>query len=248
MHGHIRPTLPDELRSRSYRPYVHILTGVQGVSLSHGDATSGHTLFVLMVILQHDLNITVVRTSACVRLRPVPSSGMCTFLASGSASGKNGLGTLLINDESVGSSISKPTTSSIPSSPSWASTSASTKASHVSDYQAPFCLRPANSQKVVVNLDDDQDLDGECGWTGGDVAPRAVGNAVSPPLQQSASGTIPGFVQTTSRWYPKRVRAVFSSLRSLSVSIATSSRKDCAVIFAREHDAAVTAPPCGSGR
>src|SRR5204862_4832401 len=58
--GHVPPDVAPDVRSRSYtvEAYVEIDgAGAEGVLISHGDATSGYSLYVKDGLLVHDLNI-----------------------------------------------------------------------------------------------------------------------------------------------------------------------------------------------
>jgi arylsulfatase A-like enzyme len=157
--GHIPTDVAPDLRSRSYtiRAHIDAPKGAEGVLVSHGDATSGYSLFIRNGHLEHDLNIggshQRVRSN-----RPIPTNEPCTVAFRMERIGNAGLGTLLINDEPAGSF---ETNDIFMTFISWSGLDIGLdRGSPVSDYVAPFCFT-GNLEKVVVTLNDDQELDGE---------------------------------------------------------------------------------------
>jgi hypothetical protein len=157
--GHIPTDVAPDLRSRSYtiRAHINMSSDAEGVLISHGDATSGYSLFILNGHLEHDLNIggshQRVRSS-----QPIPTNEPCTVGFRMQRVGKAGFGTLLINDKPAGSF---ETNDIFMTFISWSGLDIGLdRGSPVSEYNAPFCFT-GNLEKVVVTLDDDQELDGE---------------------------------------------------------------------------------------
>jgi len=169
--GHLPSDVAPDLRSRSYSITADVeipAGGAEGVLIAHGDATCGYSLFVQDGHLVHDLSIggehQLVRSD-----KPVPTNGPCTlgFRMQRSADGGHfptGTGTLLINGESAGTM----TTDRI----FWLMISWSgldvgfDRGTTVSDYDrtgrhvGPFTFT-GTLIKVMVELDDDQDVDHE---------------------------------------------------------------------------------------
>jgi arylsulfatase A-like enzyme len=162
--GHIPTDVAPDLRSRSYtiRAHIDAAPDIEGTLIAHGDATSGYSLFVRNGFLEHDLNIG----GSHQRVRstePIPTSGTCTLGFRMNRVGKSGIGTLLVNDEPVGHF---ETNDVFMTFISWSGLDIGLdRGSPVSDYVSPFAFT-GNLEKVVVTLDDDQELDG-----------TAVGNA-----------------------------------------------------------------------
>ena len=157
--GHVPNDIAPDLRSRSYtiRAHTTLKPGNEGVLIAHGDATSGYSLFVRDGYLEHDLNIggshQRVRSN-----RPIPPEGACTLGFRMKRIERSGHATLLINDEPAG----EFTTNDIfMTFISWSGLDIGLdRGSPVSDYPAPFCFT-GSLEKVVITLDDDQDLDAE---------------------------------------------------------------------------------------
>ena len=166
--GHLASDVAPDLRSRSYTINAHVEIpdgGVQGVLVSHGDPTSGYSLFIRDNRLVHDLNIggshQIVTSEA-----PVPT-GPCTLgfrmrrvnTAGGPPAGE---GTLLINGESAGAMTTNDIFSLMVS---WSGLDIGLdRGSTVSDYdRTGRHIGPAaftgQLLKVTVELDDDQQLD-----------------------------------------------------------------------------------------
>ncbi len=173
--GHVPTDVAPDVRSRSYTIEAHVEiegTGVDGVLIAHGDATSGYSLYVKDGLLVHDLNIggshqlvtsdrkvppgerrLGVRVERLVRKEP-PAKGSRTGVSEY---------TLLIDGEPVGS---LQTQLGFHTLISWSGLDIGRdRGSPVSHYEAPFEFEGRLS-RVTITMHDDQKLDGE-----------AVGNA-----------------------------------------------------------------------
>ncbi len=157
--GHVPSDAAPDLRSRSYTITAEVLEGGEGVLMAHGDETSGYSLYVKNGRLVHDLSVgghhQIVRSD-----RPVPE-GPCTLgfsLARESSYGgaAKGTGTLTINGEPCGMF---ETDRIFVVTISWSGLDVGRdRVSPVSDYDAPFAFT-GRIRRVMVDLDDDQDLD-----------------------------------------------------------------------------------------
>ena len=154
--GHVPTDAAPDLRSRSYTITAEVVEGGDGVLVAHGDETSGYSLFVQDGHLVHDLNVggnhQVVRSD-----RPVPR-GASTMQFRLQREGVAGVGTLLIDGEECGRF---ETDRIFVVTISWSGLDVGRdRASPVSDYEAPFEFA-GRLRRVVIELDDDQDLDHE---------------------------------------------------------------------------------------
>ena len=157
--GHLPSDVAPDLRSRSYTITAHVTMapGDEGVLISHGDATSGYTLFVRDNCLEHDLNIggshQIVRSPI-----PVPTGTPCTLGFRMHRSGRAGVGTLLINGQPVASMRTNDTFITMISFSGL--DIGLDRGSPVSNYAAPFAFT-GQLIKVHVSLDQDQELQAE---------------------------------------------------------------------------------------
>jgi arylsulfatase A-like enzyme len=154
--GHVPTDAAPDLRSRSYTITAEVLEPGEGVLVAHGDATSGYSLYVRDGHLVHDLSVggnhQVVRSD-----RPVPD-GPCMLAFRLERTGSRGVGTLTIDGEGCGTF---ETDRIFVVTISWSGLDVGRdRASPVSDYEAPFAFT-GRIRRVVVELDDDQDLDHE---------------------------------------------------------------------------------------
>ncbi|WP_257198032.1 sulfatase-like hydrolase/transferase [Bradyrhizobium sp. WBOS08] len=173
--GHVPTDVAPDVRSRSYTIEAHVEIdepGADGVLISHGDATSGYSLYVSDGHLVHDLNIggshQIVRSD-----RKVPSGARRLGVrverlvrkeppAKGARTGISAY-TLLIDGEPAGS---LKTQLGFHTLISWSGLDIGRdRGSPVSHYEAPFEYG-GRLLRVTVTMHDDQKLDGE-----------AVGNA-----------------------------------------------------------------------
>jgi arylsulfatase len=109
--GHLPTDVAPDLRSRSYTITAHVEVpeepdaAVEGVLVAHGDATSGWSLYVRDGRLVHDLNIGG-HHEVVVANRPVPAGqhrlGFRMERTPQPGAFPHGAGTLLINDDPVG--------------------------------------------------------------------------------------------------------------------------------------------------
>jgi arylsulfatase len=173
--GHVPTDVAPDVRSRSYTIEAHVEIdgqGADGVLISHGDATSGYSLYVRDGHLVHDLNIggshQIVRSD-----RKVPSGArrLSVYVerlvrkeppAKGARTGVTKY-TLLIDGEPAGS---LQTQLGFHTLISWSGLDIGRdRGSPVSHYEAPFEFE-GRLLRVTVTMHDDQKLDGD-----------AVGNA-----------------------------------------------------------------------
>jgi arylsulfatase len=146
-----------DLRSRSYTISAFIdvpKEGCEGVLISHGDLTSGYSLFIRDGHLEHDLNIggshQMLKSD-----RPI-TPGAHTVGVRMKRVGNEGTLTMFIDDVVVGTM----TTNNI----FWILISWSgldiglDRGTPVSNYQSPFMFT-GHLTKVEINLDNDQVLD-----------------------------------------------------------------------------------------
>jgi arylsulfatase len=161
--GHLPSDVAPDLRSRSYTITADVVIpqgGAEGVLVAHGDLTSGYSLFVEDGLLVHDLNIggthQIVRSD-----RPVPAGRHrlgFRMQRTGEDLVKHGVGTLLIDDEPVGTF---ETDNIFWVLISWSGLDIGLdRGTPVSHYASPFTFT-GTLERVVVELDDDQDLDAE---------------------------------------------------------------------------------------
>ncbi|MGA1034378.1 MAG: arylsulfatase [Ilumatobacteraceae bacterium] len=165
--GHVPTDVAPDLRSRSYRITAHVdyAASDQGVLVSHGDPTTGYSLFVRDGHLVHDLNIggshQIVTSN-----RPIPVGARTLGFEmvrhhEGFGNRRRGVGTLLIDGEPAGAM----TTENI----FWLLVSWSgldigfDRGSTVTNYRGRgFVDRfeyTGMLERVVFDLTDDQDLD-----------------------------------------------------------------------------------------
>ena len=163
--GHVPTDLAPDVRSRSYtiEADVEMSGDDSGVLIAHGDATTGYALFVRDGYLVHDLNLGGVHETV-VSDRRIPQSTRKLELRvdrlqrSSTGDALVSRYTLLIDEKYAGSIDSKRHFKSLIS---WAGCDIGCdRGTPVSDYVAPFAFTGKLS-KVVVTLDDDQQLDGD---------------------------------------------------------------------------------------
>jgi arylsulfatase A-like enzyme len=167
--GHVPTEVAPDVRSRSYMIEAHALVaeGSEGVLIAHGDATTGYSLFLQDGRLVHDMNVggehIVIESD-----RPVPPGQRrlgvrvrrLTREAKPTLNTGPGLSafTLLIDGQPAGR-IETPL--GFFNFISWSGLDIGRdRGSPVSHYAAPFEFT-GKLIKVVVNMDDDQTLDGE---------------------------------------------------------------------------------------
>ncbi|MFL3019844.1 MAG: arylsulfatase [Candidatus Poriferisodalaceae bacterium] len=160
--GHLPSDVAPDLRSRSYRLEALVKptkSGVSGVLIAHGDATSGYSLYIDGDgHLVHDLNIggshQMVRSPD-----PVPQgSESLGFHMARSSSGTRGVGTLMIDGQVV---ASHETENIFFLMISWSGLDIGLdRGTGVSHYQTPNVFT-GELVKVTIDLADDQILDGE---------------------------------------------------------------------------------------
>ena len=155
--GHLPSDVAPDLRSRSYTITAHIEVpenGCEGVLISHGDATSGYSLFIRDGYLEHDLNIGGSHQMLKSNIK-VPTGAHQVGVRM-KRIGNEGTLTMFIDDVEVGTM----TTSNI----FWILISWSgldiglDRGTTVSDYASPFTFT-GELIKVVIDLDNDQKLD-----------------------------------------------------------------------------------------
>lgn len=157
--GHVPTEIAPDVRSRSYLIDAEVeipAGGAEGVLLSHGDATSGYSLFIKDGLLVHDLNIggshQIVRSTRSVP----PGARRLGFRMTRVEN--NGTGVLLIDGESVGEMKTKDMFRTLIS---WSGLDIGLdRGSPVSEYAAPFAFT-GTLKKVTVTIGDDQALDGD---------------------------------------------------------------------------------------
>jgi arylsulfatase len=157
--GHVPTEIAPDVRSRSYLIEADVeipAGGAEGVLLSHGDATSGYSLYIKDGLLVHDLNIggshQIVR-SAC----KVPADAKRLGFRMTRVENQ-GTGVLLIDGEPAGEMKTKDMFRTLIS---WSGLDIGLdRGSPVSDYAAPFAFT-GKLKKVTVTIGDDQALDGE---------------------------------------------------------------------------------------
>jgi arylsulfatase len=155
--GHLPSDVAPDLRSRSYSITAHVeipAEGAEGVLVSHGDATSGYSLFIRNGHLEHDLNIG--GTHQMLRSDKPIAPGKHRMGVQMKREGSAGTLTMFIDDEVVGTM----TTNDI----FWILISWSgldiglDRGTTVSDYESPFEFT-GELFKVVIDLANDQVLD-----------------------------------------------------------------------------------------
>ncbi len=154
--GHVPTDAAPDLRSRSYTITAEVLESGDGVLVAHGDATSGYSLYVQDGHLVHDLSVggnhQVVRSD-----RSIPT-GASSLQFRMRRDGRRGRGTLVIDGAQCGSF---ETDRIFVVTISWSGLDVGRdRVSPVSDYDPPFAFT-GRIRRVVVDLDDDQDLDHE---------------------------------------------------------------------------------------
>ena len=155
--GHLPSDVAPDLRSRSYSITAHIEVpedGCEGVLISHGDLTTGYSLFIRDGYLEHDLNVG--GTHQMLKSdRKVPAGAHQVGVRM-KRDGNHGTLTMFIDDVIVG----EMTTENI----FWILISWSgldiglDRGTPVSFYESPFVFT-GNLIKVVVDLSTDQVLD-----------------------------------------------------------------------------------------
>ena len=155
--GHLPSDVAPDLRSRSYSITAHVeipTEGAEGVLISHGDATSGYSLFIRNGHLEHDLNIG--GTHQMLRSTKPITPGQHRMGVQMKREGNAGTLTMFIDDDIVGTM----TTNDI----FWILISWSgldiglDRGTTVSNYQSPFEFT-GELFKVVIDLANDQVLD-----------------------------------------------------------------------------------------
>ena len=155
--GHIPSDVAPDLRSRSYTITAHVdipATGAEGVLIAHGDSTTGYSLYVQDGHLVHDLNIggshQIVRSSDRV------PAGSHTLGFRMQRNEGVGTGTLLVDGAAAGEMRTKDVFRLFIS---WSGLDIGLdRGSPVSHYASPFVFT-GTLRKVVVDMDDDQDVD-----------------------------------------------------------------------------------------
>lgn len=169
--GHVPSEVAPDLRSRSYTITAEVDVpegGAKGVLIAHGDATCGYSLFVRDGLLVHDMNIggnhQIVESAVAI-----PTGRACTlgFQMRRSDEGgpfPHGVGTLLIDGEPAGE---MQTDQIFWLMISWSGLDIGfDRGTTVSDYDrsgrfiGPFAFT-GTLKKVIVDLNDDQELDHE---------------------------------------------------------------------------------------
>ena len=155
--GHLPSDVAPDLRSRSYSITAHIEVpedGCEGVLISHGDLTTGYSLFIRDGYLEHDLNVG--GTHQMLKSdRKVPAGSHQVGVRM-KRDGNHGTLTMFIDDVVVG----EMTTENI----FWILISWSgldiglDRGTPVSFYESPFMFT-GGLTKVVVDLSEDQVLD-----------------------------------------------------------------------------------------
>jgi hypothetical protein len=166
--GHIPSEVAPDLRSRSYTIEATCVIpdgGASGVLIAHGDATCGYSMFLRDGRLVHDLNVggehTIVESD-----RPVPTGpvtlGFRMHRSDTGATTPSGVGTLLIDGEPAGSFETERIFWLMIS---WSGLDIGfDRGTTVSDYDGSGRFMGPNEftgtlVKVVVDLDDDQQID-----------------------------------------------------------------------------------------
>ena len=157
--GHLPTDVAPDVRGRSYLIEAETVIpagGAQGVLLSHGDATCGYSFYLQDDHLHHTLNVggalVTVRSTApispghrklALRCRQTPEGRVFTLAVDGKVAGevKTHLGFATFISWS-GLDIGRD------------------RASPVGPYAAPFAFT-GKLRRVVVTMDEDQDLDGD---------------------------------------------------------------------------------------
>ena len=160
--GHLPSDVAPDLRSRSYRldaTIEPIKTGISGVLIAHGDATSGYSLYIDDDgHLVHDLNIggshQILRSP-----RPVPlGATRLGFHMFREQEGHHGVGQLLVDGEVV---ATQATDNIFFLMISWSGLDIGLdRGTAVSHYDAPNIFT-GELIKVTVDLADDQIIDGD---------------------------------------------------------------------------------------
>ena len=155
--GHLPSDVAPDLRSRSYSITAHIEVpeeGCEGVLISHGDLTTGYSLFIRDGYLEHDLNVGGTHQMLkSDRKVPIGAHQVGVRMK---RDGNHGTLTMFIDDVVVG----EMTTDNI----FWILISWSgldiglDRGTPVSFYESPFMFT-GNLIKVVVDLSTDQTLD-----------------------------------------------------------------------------------------
>lgn len=163
--GHVPTDLAPDVRSRSYtiEASVELSGNDNGVLIAHGDGTTGYVLYVRDGYLVHDLNLGGSHETL-VSNGPIPRSARTLGLRVDRL--KRGAGgealksryTLLIEGQPAGSLDTERYFKSLIS---WAGCDIGCdRGTPVGDYISPFEFT-GELAKVVVTLDDDQQLDGD---------------------------------------------------------------------------------------
>ena len=168
--GHIPSEVAPDLRSRSYTIEATCEIpdgGASGVLIAHGDATCGYSLFVRDGRLVHDLNVggehTIVESDRQVPVGPTTLGFRMRRSNTGGAM-PSGIGTLLVNGQPAGSF---ETDRIFWLMISWSGLDIGLdRGTTVSDYDGTGRFMGPNEftgtlVKVVVDLDDDQQVDHE---------------------------------------------------------------------------------------
>jgi len=168
--GHLPSDVAPDLRSRSYTIRARIApfrSGVEGVLISHGDATCGYSLFIRDGHLVHDLNIGGTHQIAeSTNKIPIGATELAFHMRRSSGSGPfpHGRGSLLVDGVEVGA---METDQIFWLMISWSGLDIGLdRGTTVGDYDGsgrhlgPFSFT-GSLLDVVVELEDDQDVDHE---------------------------------------------------------------------------------------
>jgi arylsulfatase A-like enzyme len=163
--GHVPSDVAPDLRSRSYVINATVdLENSQheGVLISHGDATSGYSLYIQDGYLVHDLNIGGSHQILCSDSPIPPGATQLGFrlsrISGDPARPHHGVGTLLIDGAEVGR---METDNIFFLMVSWSGLDIGLdRGSPVSHYAAPFEFT-GHLTKVTIDLENDQELDAE---------------------------------------------------------------------------------------
>jgi arylsulfatase A-like enzyme len=154
--GHVPTDVAPDVRSRTYtiEADARIEAGTEGVLISHGDMTSGYSLYIKDGRLTYDMNIGGVH-HVIASDREVPPGNRRLGLRMRRNKGRN-VATLLIDGEAVGGFDEQL---GFVSFVSWSGLDIGRdRGSPVSHYEAPFEFT-GKLRKVSVLMDDDQALD-----------------------------------------------------------------------------------------
>ena len=155
--GHLASDVAPDVRSRSYRITAEVEIpdgGAHGVLVSHGDATSGYSLYLADGHLVHDLNVG--GTHHVVRSDRAVERGRHDLEFRMERTDGVGTGTLSIDGVDVGSMTTEHSFFTLISFSGL--DIGLDRGSPVGDYTAPFRFT-GTLRRVVVDMDHDQDVD-----------------------------------------------------------------------------------------